>query len=296
MITAGIILVGGRSTRMGTPKALLEWHGSTLAHRVTGIVARSVDGPVVVVRSAGQELPRLPDGVLVVEDDRDGQGPLQGIATGLAAVRGHAGAAYVSSVDTPFLTPDFVQWVAASLTPGFDVAVPHVGGYRHPTAACYRTSVLPAADALLAGGLPKPALLFERCKTRWLDDDAVRQADPTFASLRNLNNDADYVAARSEDPPPVFVTRHGHGTDVVEVEAFTLASAAAAAGVRLDDLDTVYLNGSPEPADPELPLVADDIITFGATGQTPLPEGALSVPANRLTSRPSSPQFVRRAP
>lgn len=268
MTTAGIILVGGRSTRMGTPKALLEWHGSTLAHRVTGIVARSVDGPVVVVCSVGQDLPRLPHGVLVVEDERDGQGPLQGIATGLAAVGEHAEAAYVSSVDTPFLAPDFVHWVVASLTPGFDVAVPHVGGHRHPTAACYRTSVLPVAEALLAGGLPKPALLFERCTTRWLDDDAVRRVDPTLESFRNLNDTADYAAARSEDPPPVFVTRHDHGTDVVEVAAFTLAGVADAMGVRLNTRDTVFLNGGAEPADPELPLVADDIITFPAAGET----------------------------
>src|SRR5215213_7709623 len=60
---AGIVLAGGRSSRMGTPKAALEWHGSTLLRRVVGVVARSVDGPVVVVRAPGQQLPALPGGV-----------------------------------------------------------------------------------------------------------------------------------------------------------------------------------------------------------------------------------------
>ena len=60
------MLAGGRSTRMGRPKANLEWHGSTLLHRVTGIVGRAVDGPVVVVRAPDQELPELPPGVRVV--------------------------------------------------------------------------------------------------------------------------------------------------------------------------------------------------------------------------------------
>ena len=58
---AGVVLAGGRSTRMGRPKASLEWHGSTLLHRVTGIVSRAVDGPVVVVRAAlahGSALPK----------------------------------------------------------------------------------------------------------------------------------------------------------------------------------------------------------------------------------------------
>ncbi len=57
---AGIVLAGGRSARMGTAKAWLEWHGSTLLRRVGGILERSVDGPIVVVRAAGQRLPEIP--------------------------------------------------------------------------------------------------------------------------------------------------------------------------------------------------------------------------------------------
>jgi len=49
------VLAGGRSSRMGTPKAALEWHGSTLLRRTVGIVARATGGPVVVVRAAGQD-------------------------------------------------------------------------------------------------------------------------------------------------------------------------------------------------------------------------------------------------
>src|SRR3954467_4292566 len=111
---AGIVLAGGRSSRMGSPKAALEWHGSTLLRRVCGIVGRAVDGPIVVVRAPGpavpplpdpieagggargQALPALPDSIEVVEDAHEGRGPLQGLAAGLAAVRDEAPAAYVS--------------------------------------------------------------------------------------------------------------------------------------------------------------------------------------------------------
>ena len=132
---AGILLAGGRSSRMGTPKAQLEWHGSTLLRRTAGIVARGVDGPVVVVRAPGQELPGLPDGVEVVEDAREGRGPLQGIAAGLHAVRDRADAAYVSSTDVPLLHPRFVRRVVAAVEDGVDVALPDVGGCRHPLSA-----------------------------------------------------------------------------------------------------------------------------------------------------------------
>src|SRR5918911_5539062 len=106
---AGIVLAGGRSSRMGSPKAALEWHGSTLLRRISGIVGRAVDGPVVVVRAPGQELPALPPGVEVVEDAREGRGPLQGLAAGLAAIGERAEAAYVSSTDAPLLHPAFVR-------------------------------------------------------------------------------------------------------------------------------------------------------------------------------------------
>ena len=65
---------------MGTPKAALEWHGTTLLRRTVGIVARATGGPVVVVRASGQPLPELPATVAVVDDPREGMGPVQGIA------------------------------------------------------------------------------------------------------------------------------------------------------------------------------------------------------------------------
>ncbi|MFC7590483.1 molybdenum cofactor guanylyltransferase [Nonomuraea antimicrobica] len=125
---AGIVLAGGRSTRMGRPKAWLEWHGSTLLHRAAAVLARAVDGPVVVVAAPGQELPPLPSGVSVVEDPVEGLGPMQGLAVGLAAVADRAETAFVCSTDLPFLHPAFVRRVLRALTPGTDVALPVARG------------------------------------------------------------------------------------------------------------------------------------------------------------------------
>ena len=98
---------------------------ATLLRRTCGVVARGADGPVVVVRAPGQELPELPAGVRVVEDAREGQGPLQGLLAGLEAVDGEL--AFVASTDMPFLHPRFVAAVCAAAD-GADAAVPHVGG------------------------------------------------------------------------------------------------------------------------------------------------------------------------
>ena len=93
---------------MGASKAVLEWHGSTLLRHVAGLVARAVSGPVVVVRAPDQELLPLPSFVRVVDDEHEGRGPLQGIASGLSALD-CCEAVYVSSSDCPVSDPAFVS-------------------------------------------------------------------------------------------------------------------------------------------------------------------------------------------
>jgi molybdenum cofactor guanylyltransferase len=266
MPTAGIVLAGGRSTRMGTPKAALEWHGSTLLRHVAGLLARGVEGPVVVVRAAGQALPSLPAGVEVVEDARGGRGPLQGLAAGLAAVGGRAEVAYASSTDAPLLHPAFVRRVLRALDDDVDVVLPHAHGFPQPLAAAYRIALLERIERRLADDRVRLAELFEECRVRRLDqsqllaDRDLALVDPELDSLVNLNEPADYEAARARPAREVIV--QGVGT----VRAATLGAAARAAGVELDESVVVELNGAQASRDCGLPLVAGDAIAFTAAG------------------------------
>ncbi|MGH3670496.1 MAG: molybdenum cofactor guanylyltransferase, partial [Pseudonocardiaceae bacterium] len=159
-VMAGVVLAGGRSSRMGTPKAALEWHGSTLLRRTLGVLARSIEGPLVVVRAPGQPLPGMPPHVAVVEDPEEGLGPLQGIAAGLAALAGRADAAFICSTDLPFLHPAFVRRVLTALTGEVDVVLPIARGYPQPLAAVYRVTLDPLVAALVAAADLRPAFLF----------------------------------------------------------------------------------------------------------------------------------------
>jgi molybdenum cofactor guanylyltransferase len=272
---AGIVLAGGRSSRMGSPKAALEWHGSTLLRRVVGIVARGVDGPVVVVRAPGQELPGLPDGVEVVEDAREGRGPLQGLAAGLAAVRDSAPVAYASSTDVPLLHPRFVRRVVAAVGDDVDVALPHVGGFPQPLAAAYRTALADTVERLVAEDRMRPAFLFEACRVRrleqsaLLDDPALAALDPALDSVLNLNEPGDYAEARGRPAPEVTVQRFGAlrrlgngARDPAVIRAATLGEAAAASGLTLDEHIVAALNGDQITRDPEAPLATGDTVAF----------------------------------
>jgi molybdenum cofactor guanylyltransferase len=271
--SAGVVLAGGRSSRMGEPKAALEWHGSTLLRRTSALLGRTVGGPVLVVRAPGQQLPALPKGVEVVDDPIEGRGPMQGIAAGLAAVGERAPAAFVCSTDLPFLHPIFVRRVLRELRAGLDVVLPVARGYPQPLAAAYRTALAPRVEELIAAGRLRPAMLYQEVSVLRLDDAALladpelASADPELDSVTNVNEPADYHAARARPAPEITVQRYGalaadghHGPRTVR--ASTLGSAAAAVDITLDRHVVAALNGDQITRDPELPLVSGDTIAF----------------------------------
>jgi molybdenum cofactor guanylyltransferase len=179
MSSAGIVLAGGRSRRMGADKAALDWDGEPLVARVARAVAAGVDGPVVVVGAPGRALPALPAGAEAVSDARPDRGPLEGLVAGLRAVGVRADVAFVAAVDLPLLTPALVARVLAELRPGDDAAVPWAAGRPQYLAAAYRTGVLAAATRLAdAGGRGMRDLLAGlRARRLDLDDPALADVD-----------------------------------------------------------------------------------------------------------------------
>jgi molybdopterin-guanine dinucleotide biosynthesis protein A len=210
-----IVLCGGRSSRMGSPKAWLDFGGETLLARVVRI-ARVVCAPVIVVAAPDQDVPRLPPEVTIAHDPVEGRGPLQGISVGLHALRASAGndashaadAAFVTSTDAPFLEPALIARLAA-LRAGADITVPRTDGHFHPLTAIYASTCIPHIEALLAADRLRPFFLFERVRTCICDaatllaDPDLATADPTLRSFDNLNTPDDYARALSSLGPRV---------------------------------------------------------------------------------------------
>jgi molybdenum cofactor guanylyltransferase len=261
---------------MGTPKAALEWHGSTLLRRTVGIMVRATSGPVVVVRATGQDLPELPEGTLIADDPREGKGPVQGIAAGLAALSGRAEVAFISSTDLPFLHPAFIRRVlsAVEASKGTDVALPVARGYRQPLAAAYRVSLAGTAERLVKEDRLRPAYLFAECQVETLDDAALKTdpvlaaLDPDLDSVLNVNTPADYASARARPAPEVTVRLFGtlakgsHASGPHVVRAATVGGAADALGIVFDRHVTAALNGDQITRDAMTPLAAGDTVFF----------------------------------
>ena len=191
----GIVLCGGKSTRMGSSKALLPFGSETMLQRVVRLLGEVVS-PMVVVAAADQELPALPRDVIIARDERDARGPLEGLRAGLQALPPDVDAAYVTSCDVPLLVPNFVRQML-DLAHGYDVAVMEIDGFTHPLSAVYRRATLPFVEDLLTQNRLRPVFLFEAVKTRRVRPDEMT-ADPELRTLRNLNTRADYERALAD--------------------------------------------------------------------------------------------------
>lgn len=189
------MLAGGRSTRMGTSKALLPFGPETMLQRVVRLLSGIVT-PIVVVAAPGQPLPKLPAGVVVTHDEREGRGPLEGLRAGLKALPDTSDRAYVTSCDVPLLVPGFVSQMLA-FAEGADIAVMEIDGFPHPLSAVYARGVLPIVEALLAEDRLRPVFLFDRVRTRRVQPHEIT-SDPQLQTLRNLNTPEDYARALAD--------------------------------------------------------------------------------------------------
>jgi molybdenum cofactor guanylyltransferase len=194
--TGGIVLCGGKSTRMGTPKATLPFGPETMLQRVVRLLGTVVD-PIIVVAAREQALPELPDRVIVALDEREQRGPLEGLRAGLKALPNFVDAAYVTSCDVPLLVPGFVTRMI-ELLGDHDIAVMEVDGFPHPLAAVYRRATLPQVEALLEHDKLRPVFLFDAVDTRRVQPEEMMSRDPQLHTLRNLNTPDDYRAALRE--------------------------------------------------------------------------------------------------
>jgi len=184
-----IILTGGKSSRMGRPKALLPFGNEPLiAHLV-----RQLEGKfklVVVVAAPDQELPPLP--AKVVRDEIAYQGPVGGIYYGLLAAIGTG--AFVTSCDAAFLSLPLISFLTSQLS-DYDVVVPYWQDRFQPLHAVYRRSVAPLLKEQLERGELRPIFLYDRVRTRKVDEQEIRRFDPEGLSFFNMNAPDDYAQA-----------------------------------------------------------------------------------------------------
>jgi molybdopterin-guanine dinucleotide biosynthesis protein A len=133
----GVLLVGGASTRFGSPKALAQLGGETLAERAWRALGEACEERLAVGKRAdGLKLP-----FDVIDDATETRAALAGIVAGLSAASNELAA--VVPVDMPFITPQLLHELAAVCR---DAAAPRGA----PLPAVFRRSALPLLERRLA--------------------------------------------------------------------------------------------------------------------------------------------------
>lgn len=182
------IMAGGRSTRMGSDKALAKLGGRTLLERAVE-TWRGWGGTLAVSVGSRERAELAPAGTVPIFDVYPHCGPLGGLHGGLTVCSTEF--LLLLAVDTPFLGPELGERLAAGIGTA-TACVFTVDARPQPLFGLYRASCLPVAEKLLASGERRMRALLEEVPTVYLPaedgvpfqnlntPEALADADKTF--------------------------------------------------------------------------------------------------------------------
>lgn len=186
----GVILAGGRSSRMGSNKALLELDGEPLVTRLARRFTAWFEQVVVVTNTPDEyAFLQLP----MVGDRIPGLGPLGGLEAGLRASRFEH--AFFCAVDMPFVAEALVRFMVGEAA-GHDIVVPAVDGEFEPMHAVYGKGCLPFITRNLEARRLRLISIFDDVRVRVVQgEELLRFGDPSQLFF-NCNTPADLEQAR----------------------------------------------------------------------------------------------------
>jgi molybdopterin-guanine dinucleotide biosynthesis protein A len=179
---AGVILAGGRNSRMGgLDKAFLKVGESTVFERIL-VTLRACFPQVVVVSNTPEKYAAYE--VEVTSDELRGLGPLGGLHAGLGRVR--TPFAFVAACDMPFLRPEPIRFLVARLGRQ-EAIVPCWNGDIEPLHALYAAALRPRIAAAVQDGARALRDFLPRVDAEYVPESVMRQVSGADESFRNVN-------------------------------------------------------------------------------------------------------------
>ncbi|MBI2955551.1 MAG: molybdenum cofactor guanylyltransferase [Chloroflexi bacterium] len=195
----GIILAGGKSSRMGTDKTMIDLGGKGLTEVVLETVSTLVDD-IVIVTNSPQLFTGLP--ASLTPDVEPGAGPLGGILSGLLASQQDLN--LVVACDMPFLNVELLRYMQA-LAIGFDIVIPRLQDplkpshtIYEPLHAIYSKACIEPARALVAQRNFQIIALLDVMRVRYIEKEEFERFDPLHLSFFNVNTPAELQEAREK--------------------------------------------------------------------------------------------------
>jgi len=181
----GIILSGGKSSRMGANKAFLHVGGERLIDRTVRIFKEIFPEVILVTNSP---LDYLDQDCTIATDIIKGKGPLGGIYTGLF----HASheRIFMAACDMTFLNRAFIKYMMDHCA-DFDIVVPELPDGLQPLHAIYSRRCLPAIKRLIDKDQLKITGFYKGLKKLTIPEDVTKRFDPKGMMFINVNTEED---------------------------------------------------------------------------------------------------------
>lgn len=179
---SGIILAGGNSRRMGFPKAFLSLGGRRVIDMLLAILRTFFD-EIFIVTNNKNNFKRF-EGLRVIEDLIQGQGPLGGIYTGLKSISQDK--AFFVACDMPFLHRGLIKRLIDASKGEYSVIVPYSHRGIEPLHAIYSKSMLTDLENSLSRKEFSLRGFLQHCNCKY-----VRAYRKELASFSNINTPKD---------------------------------------------------------------------------------------------------------
>ncbi len=181
----GVILVGGKSSRVGRDKAFLPICGIPMFERVLDVLGRHLENVILV----GDRPERFVKYGLPVYPDLYVGSSLGGLYTGLhASVTPYI---FAAPCDLPFASAELLKYMA-SLREGYDVVVPVTAGFPEPLFALYSKDCLNPMRELLESGNFRIFDFYPRVRVRRVRESEWLHLDVTGKAFLNINTLNEY--------------------------------------------------------------------------------------------------------
>ncbi|MDY0408269.1 molybdenum cofactor guanylyltransferase [Virgibacillus soli] len=191
MKTYGAILCGGKSTRMGRNKSLLNIHGKKVIEHVNGVLEKICDHVVLSTNDfSTYQFMQIP----MFADRYVDKGPLAGIESVLYHV--DADVFVFSACDTPFISEQVYDFLIAQLEK-FDAVVPVYNKQIHPLSAIYHKRTLLAIQGQLDKNERRVKSFFQHINVKYVQDFHPFSTDLLDRHFFNMNNPTDYIRAKT---------------------------------------------------------------------------------------------------
>jgi molybdopterin-guanine dinucleotide biosynthesis protein A len=185
MKMTGLIMAGGKSSRMGEDKALLQINSQTFIQRILEVF-QSVFEEVIIL-SNNPEIYKDSQ-VQVVPDLIKDKGPLGGLYTGLMKAKHHH--CVIAACDMPFINLQVTSYLAGLR--GYQAVVPYVKENYHPLFAAYARDCLPIIEKQIVKEKLKMVDFIKKIDTKILYEKELLPLDPKLSCFININTREEY--------------------------------------------------------------------------------------------------------